>query len=238
MLKATNFHKIPLIEENPPAEMISLSQEHHSIDSMGSYNLIRLPKELIKPAARMAARAFHDDPLFSHFYSDPVERKKRLPYLLEGMIRYTLRYGEVYVTSRNLEGIALWLPSEKTAMGMWRTFRSGAMRAMFKAGMKSMMRAMPCYEFNLARHKALAPFRHLYLSILAVDPDFQGRGYSSALVKGMLIEKNPDKLPCFLETENPRNVPIYQHLGFRVLEEKLIPGTEVRNWAMLREASS
>ncbi|MFQ5981569.1 MAG: GNAT family N-acetyltransferase [Candidatus Heimdallarchaeota archaeon] len=238
MFKATNFQKMPLIEENSPSEMTNLSQEQLSIKSANSYHLIRLPKELIKPAARMAARAFHDDPLFSHFYPDPAERKKRLPHLLEGMIRYTLRYGEVYATSPNLEGIALWLPSDKAAMGMWGTLRSGALRPMFKAGMKAMMKAMPCYEFNLARHKALAPFRHLYLSILAVDPNFQGKGHSSALVKGMLTENNPDNLPCFLETENPRNVPIYQHLGFRVQEEKQIPGTEVWNWALLREASS
>lgn len=43
-------------------------------------------------------------------------------------------------------------------------------------------------------------------------------------------------LPCYLETLEEQNVRLYEHFGFVVAEESAIPGTNLTNWAMLREA--
>ena len=68
-----------------------------------------------------------------------------------------------------------------------------------------------------------------------VGPDYQGQGYASTLLKAMFTRIDNDRLPCFLETQNANNVPIYQHYGFKVVEESIVPNTKVTNWAMLRE---
>ena len=50
----------------------------------------------------------------------------------------------------------------------------------------------------------------------------------------MLAEMDADHVPCYLETQNRENMILYQHYGFRVVEEDTIPGTHVGHWAMLR----
>jgi len=51
----------------------------------------------------------------------------------------------------------------------------------------------------------------------------------------MFARIDEEGLPCYLETLNEANVPLYEHFGFRVLEKSIIPETKLTNWAMLRE---
>ena len=44
-------------------------------------------------------------------------------------------YGEVYATTSNLEGVAFWLPSEKS-FTMWRMIRSGFLSFLLRLGKK------------------------------------------------------------------------------------------------------
>jgi hypothetical protein len=39
----------------------------------------------------------------------------------------------------------------------------------------------------------------------------------------------------YLETHDEKNVPLYEHFGFKVIEKANIPDLDVINWAMLRE---
>jgi len=84
-------------------------------------------------------------------------------------------------------------------------------------------------------HKRLAPFEHWFLQTIGVDPQFKGKGYAGRLLRSMLARIDEEGLPCYLETLNEANVSLYEHFGFRVLEKSTIPGTNLTNWAMLRE---
>jgi len=77
-------------------------------------NLVRVKKSHIKPVAEMLARAYQDDPLYAYFIPDASERRIKLPYFLQFLIRYNVLYGEFYATSTNLEGIVGWLPHFST----------------------------------------------------------------------------------------------------------------------------
>jgi len=41
-------------------------------------------------------------------------------------------------------------------------------------------------------------------------------------------------LPCYLETLEEKNVRLYEHFGFTVLEQTAVPDTYLTVWAMLR----
>lgn len=196
---------------------------------------LRVTKSHIKPASETLARAFQDDPLFVYSVPDALERKKKLPYIFEFLIRWGVLYGEVYATSSDLEGVAVWFSSEQAEMTVWRMIRSGGFSFCFKVGKDVISRfvSFANYAFNV--HKRHAPLRHWYLSLIGVDREFQGKGYASALMKPMLARIDQEHLPCYLETENERNVPIFQHYGFEVVEADTIPGSDVYNWAMLRK---
>jgi hypothetical protein len=45
-------------------------------------------------------------------------------------------------------------------------------------------------------------------------------------------------LPCYLETENERNLPFYERHGFEVVSDGEVPKRGLRVWAMVREPHS
>jgi ribosomal protein S18 acetylase RimI-like enzyme len=70
---------------------------------------------------------------------------------------------------------------------------------------------------------------HWYLPLIGVDPFLQGKGIGSALLKHALIPCDRDNKFAFLESTNPRNIPIYKRHGFEVL------GTSPSIFPMLRK---
>jgi GNAT superfamily N-acetyltransferase len=200
-------------------------------------NILRLDKSHIKPATRVLARAFQDYPLFVHLIPDESERKNKLSYILEAFVRYGILYGEVYASSPNLEGVAVWWSPQLTILIPWRMIRSGMLSILFKLGKNPVARLL-LVTYHMSRiHRRHAPPRYWLLHIIGVAPDFQGKGYAATLLRPMLARIDGEQLPCYLDTEDEKNVPLYQHYGFKICEEAIIPRTEVRLWAMLRENS-
>jgi ribosomal protein S18 acetylase RimI-like enzyme len=56
-----------------------------------------------------------------------------------------------------------------------------------------------------------------YLPLIGVDPSCQGRGYGSALLRYALEQCDRDGMPAYLESSNPRNIPLYQRHGFEII---------------------
>lgn len=69
-----------------------------------------------------------------------------------------------------------------------------------------------------------------FLDILAVRQGARGHGIASALVRHGVARAHAAGQPAFLETGNPANVPMYEHLGFRVVEESDAPDGGPRIW--------
>ncbi|MFX1428414.1 MAG: hypothetical protein ACFFBE_18310 [Promethearchaeota archaeon] len=72
--------------------------------------LIRLTEEQAKIAGKMLARAFYDYPPVNHVFPNVDDKTVKLPKLFDFMVRFGIKYGEVYSTSKNLEAVAVWLP--------------------------------------------------------------------------------------------------------------------------------
>lgn len=58
---------------------------------------------------------------------------------------------------------------------------------------------------------------HWYLPVIGVDGVHQNRGYGSALLKHALTACDRDRLPAYLESSNPRNIPLYRRHGFALM---------------------
>ena len=71
-----------------------------------------------------------------------------------------------------------------------------------------------------------------FLDLVAVAPAAQGRGLGRRLVMHGLELARADGYPAFLETGNPRNVPYYQSLGFRIVDEQRAPDGGPTIWFM------
>jgi len=73
------------------------------------------------------------------------------------------------------------------------------------------------------------------LMLLGVDPNKQGQGYGSRLMQYIFIDSKEKGQPCYLETHGNKNVEFYKRLGFKVVSDGTVPGTDIIQFAMLRE---
>jgi GNAT superfamily N-acetyltransferase len=74
-----------------------------------------------------------------------------------------------------------------------------------------------------------------HLDSVAVEPGWQGRGIGSALVEFGLEQARGSSAPVILETGTPRNVLLYERLGFHVVEEADPPAGGPHVWFMRRD---
>lgn len=198
-------------------------------------NLILLEENQIIPAAKVLARAFHDEPLMAYLLPDAKTRDEMGADFFGFMLRYVIFFGEAYAPSSNLEGVALWLPSEYFRMTPELMAKAGIEKLMTKAGKELMARVQPINDFIEDKHARNAPFRHWYLAFIGVDPDFQGKGFAGKLLKPILSRLKRENLACYLETESEKNVDIYKHYGFELLEKYFVLDTGLYFYPMLNK---
>ncbi len=197
--------------------------------------IIRLSKEQVGPASEMLVEAFFDDPKLTHVLPGEQERRENGRYLFAFELRYGLNYGRVYATSTNLEGTAVWLPSDRYEITFWRGLRSGGMTLQKGIGKDAMRRLLAFADQIDSYHKKQVPGRHCYLFFIGVDPRFQGRGYGGKLIRPVLLEMDQNRMDCYLNTQNEKNIGLYEHFGFEVLEHVRLPGTAFLHTCMVRK---
>jgi len=74
-----------------------------------------------------------------------------------------------------------------------------------------------------------------HLDSVAVAPGWQGRGIGSALIEFGLEHARESGIAMVLETGTPHNVPLYERLGFHVVEEADSPEGGPHVWFMRRD---
>ena len=197
--------------------------------------LVPVTKNNIKTAALTLARAFQDYPVSIFFEPDEEKRKKQTPRIYRLVLQSAIATGEVYATSPEMEGVAVWTLSDNLQPEGKHGFSMGWLWVSLFSDKEADKRREAFFEYSQAVRARVVPGRYWYLQMLGVDPAYQGKGFSSRLLKPMLERADREGLLCCLETQLEKNVPLYQHFGFRVVEEGLIPDSNVYSWAMVRK---
>jgi ribosomal protein S18 acetylase RimI-like enzyme len=196
----------------------------------------RLQKRDVPRAAIVLTDAFQHDPIWKVVLSDATATQKAGAF--ETPLLYCLKFGEVYATSENLEGIAAWVPGDLAAMTPWRILRSGAMRAALKLGWKVAKKMEPIFgPLDADRKEIMNGHSFIYLQIIGVAPTLQGRGFGGKLMRALIKESERAGLPLYLETETESNVRMYERLGFTVVKEIVLPIINLPMWEMVRDVS-
>lgn len=195
---------------------------------------IRLGDPEVAKAAEVLARAFIHDPMMQSIFPDEPRKEEKLTLLFKVIVRYGLKYGEVYAPSSDIEGVAIWITSENTDMSLLKLEQCGLSEFSSQVAPEALAKLIYLNDFASARNNIHAPFKHWYLAFIGVDPNQHGKGLASALIKPMLERFDSEGLPCYLETATEKNVAIYEHFGFRLIEKMQVPGTEVYFYAMIR----
>lgn len=197
-------------------------------------DLVRVSKSDIETSAKLLARAFQDDQMSCYFFPDPTERKKRLPEFFNYRVRYAVLYGEVYATSSSMEGLAVWTHSDNLASTLWKTMRSGGLKLYRVMGRELIGRMLRIDSFVNEYHSELISGSYWYLGPLGVDPNLQGKGHASRLIRPMLERLDVEGTRCFLETQNESIISLYEHYGFEVAGSCTVPDANILHWGMIR----
>lgn len=189
----------------------------------------------VEQAARLLGRAFQDDPLMVYLVPRAARRASILPAFFRVVLRYCLRYGAVY-TTETLAGVACCLPPQQTQPSTMRLLRVVLGGALWLPGPFELLRCLDAAGYTDQAHTSVSPAPHWYLWVLGVEPENQGQGVGGHLLTRVIRQASAQRVPCYLETENPRNVPFYQKYGFQLVREIAIPHSVVHIYALLRDA--
>jgi hypothetical protein len=80
-------------------------------------------------------------------------KKEKLLVFFECFVRYGLRYGQVYATSSNYEGIAIWFNFEDINTSLIAYFRIGMFKLLRKLGLKNSIRFIKTNDYALELHE-------------------------------------------------------------------------------------
>ncbi len=195
--------------------------------------VLHLPVDKLKNAGIILSKAFNQDSIFSYLIPDTKLRLKTLNHYFQHVVKYGLRYGEVY-TSPNLEGISIWLPPNNSSHTRWKAIKTGALILPLKVKWKYLNLQNKIYKFTDNLHKKFVPYPHWYLSLIGVAPNHQGKGFGQQLLSTAISKIDLESKPIYLETNKEKNVEIFKRFGFRILQKLTVPGTEIFHWSLLR----
>ena len=186
--------------------------------------IVQAGPDRVRDLVGVLGDAFVDDGIIAWPFGGPdLERTRTLFAWLDDELA---RDGFVWEVAPT-RGVAAWIPP--TAFERYREVDE-LVRARVAAAMPD---AAERYAAMWDRIEAQLPDEpQWFLDHLAVDERHRGQGIGAALARFGLELAARDGVPATLETSRPSNVPLYEHLGFRVYAEDDVPDGGPHLWFM------
>jgi ribosomal protein S18 acetylase RimI-like enzyme len=160
------------------------------------------------PAVAVMVLAFGSDPAARWTWPDPEQYLVHFPKLVRVLGGQAFAHGSAYYVDGYV-GAALWLPPD---VGPDEDALSTLLQSTGSASAQEDLAAL--FEQMGRYHPREA---HWYLPFIGIDPCQKGKGYGAALMKHALDPCDRDRKLAYLESSNPKNIPLYERHGFEVL---------------------
>jgi GNAT superfamily N-acetyltransferase len=193
--------------------------------------LYEVPWNRMDELADASADAFigANDPIGNFMFQnepDPLVLKRRFfRSLVTSCSPKVLKQG----ISSSLEAVSIWFPP---GLGHSEDVDLDPLREQDFTDPGTMDKMQAVNDVITALIASLGQEPQWYLHLVAVRPQFRDRGYSSLLIRPMLARAEKEGLPCTLITQSLENVRKYEHWGFKVVHEMLVPRSQEKFYSM------
>ena len=201
-----------------------------AIESAGLY---LVQKKDLDRLAQVAADAYRDYPLHNWFTKgkyDAVASELIMQISLQTMTEDAV----IYADSEEMNGFAVWLPFGFSGSKTLPFLMNGGLKLIFHSGIGIIGRLLTYEQYAMNLKKEFTDHYDWYLYNLSIKKDAQGKGLASKLMRPMLQFCDEERMIAYLETNKAINVSLYQHYGFDLMKEELIPTTPVTHYSMVR----
>jgi ribosomal protein S18 acetylase RimI-like enzyme len=185
--------------------------ELHFPHNIGTPHVLRATPADDERIVPVLVRAFEDDPIINWAFRADESRDLARKLYFETQLELAHPHNTVFTIDPRL-ACAIWVPP-----GHWKVSRARQAfllpRITRMLGPRRFARGIATYE-RLQQEHAQEP--HYYLNVLGVDPSCQAQGLGSALVRAGLDLADREGVGAYVETSNPRNLPLYKRHGFEV----------------------
>lgn len=183
--------------------------------------------------AEVAADAYKDYPLHNWFTKGKYDAKAS-KLLMQISLKTMTEDAVIYADSEEINGFAAWLPFGFTGNKALPFLMSGGLSLILHSGFGIISRLSSYEAYAMNLKKEFTDNYDWYLFNLSIKKDAQGKGIASKLMRPMLQFCDDEKMVAYLETNKDKNVSLYQHYGFDLMKEEIIPNTPVAHYAMVR----
>lgn len=166
--------------------------------------------------AGLISSAFQDLAVCEYLIPDPTERIDRQARHLRQIVTHAHRHGHVH-TLQDLSGVAVWLPGGSPIPDI---DGYAEKRAEFLGPYTD---AYTVFEDAMHHHHPARP-PHGHLALLTVEPERQGRGYGSALLRHMHETLDALRMPAYLEASSERSRALYLRNGYLACGDAYLVG--------------
>ena len=187
--------------------------------------------------AEVAADAYQDYPLHNWFTKgkyDAVASKILMEISLKTMVKDAI----IYADSEEMNGFAVWLPFGFTGNKTLPFIINGGLKLILHSGFGLIGRLLTYENYAMNLKKQYTDHYDWYLFNLSIKKDAQGKGIASKLMRPMLQFCDDERMVAYLETNKEPNVGLYQHFGFDLMKEEMIPKTPVMHYVMVRKPNA
>jgi len=184
-------------------------------------------------AQALSARAFSTEPGYEYLFPDEKVRTRAVREIKKAFLRVISKHkcSVLLKDGDILKGVMLITPANKKNSFLdWIWYGEVFRRLPFILGFSSLMRTL----FTLDRMEAMEHLfckgddasgkGHYKLDLLAVEPEYQGKGFGGKLLRYLMPIIDKSNNTCYLETTKKSNVQIYKKFGFVVVFKEKMGG--------------
>ncbi|MEO0375698.1 MAG: GNAT family N-acetyltransferase [Cyanobacteria bacterium P01_A01_bin.17] len=245
--RGLNMKSVTLLNADTSQDVFSAPERSSLTLSEGTARVFEQPALVVEPqnsltaeqqkaAAQVLGQAFAKDSFMAYMLPNRSTRAQQLSKLFLPLIYASQRHGEVNVAPGG-GGVLAWVPGQffSRPVNFLELFRSGMLWLPWSVGRTAFKRFKDhdeVCEQALLQH---VPKNFAYLWAVGVHPDQTGQGLGKKMVNTALSQmRDQGYSTCWLRTENPNNVGLYEYLGFEHVHTEIPSASGQQYWLMFQ----